>query len=591
MSYIVIDGDTCEAVCPTGAVTIKDETDKAREIFQSDKETTRVVVEVAPAVRVALGEKFGMARGENAMGKIVAGLRTLGADIVADGAFAADFLVAREADELKERLETGENLPLFSSFCPAWVHYVQRKYPDLSAAFSSCLSPMRTFGESLKAHFDALGDGKETKVIAVMPCAAEKCEEIPSDGAPAVDLVLTTDELAEMFKKAELNLRLLAAEAPDEPFGHYTGAGILTGVSGGVAEAAARRLSDDKSEDARAKLRYSGIRGPKEIREAEISVGETRAKIAVVYGLKAAGELAEKIATGEAKYDFVEVTACPDGCVSGGGQPCLDVETEKLRAAGLYYVDQCCEITSPELNEEANKFFCPPAATETEEACESEECPVAEEISQAAETEETLVEEEAETAAAEEPYALAETAEEAEEELSAPNGDALSVNETEIELAAEDIAEDLAAEEEPLEELFEEEAVCEEPVSETEEAVSEEVVSSEKVIPEESASEENNAEETVSEEIAPEEGTLEETTAEAVMEEPVAQSEEEIALAETKSEISEEGEENASDGETENAEAEDVGAEDETDGEAEPYHKTLSRKERRKLKRMKKFRR
>ena len=372
MSYIVIDGDTCEAVCPTGAVTIKDETDKAREIFQSDKETTRVVVEVAPAVRVALGEKFGMARGENAMGKIVAGLRKLGADIVADGAFAADFLVAREADELKERLETGENLPLFSSFCPAWVHYVQRKYPDLAAAFSSCLSPMRTFGEALKAHFDALGDGKETKVIAVMPCAAEKCEEIPSDGAPAVDLVLTTDELAEMFKKAELNLRLLAAEAPDEPFGHYTGAGILTGVSGGVAEAAARRLSDDKSEDALAKLRYSGIRGPKELREAEISVGETRAKIAVVYGLKAAGELAEKIAAGEAKYDFVEVTACPDGCVSGGGQPCLDVETEKLRAAGLYYADQCCEITSPELNEEANKFFCPPAATETEEACERE---------------------------------------------------------------------------------------------------------------------------------------------------------------------------------------------------------------------------
>ena len=584
MSYIVIDGDTCEAVCPTGAVTIKDETDKAREIFQSDKETTRVVVEVAPAVRVALGEKFGMARGENAMGKIVAGLRKLGADIVADGAFAADFLVAREADELKERLETGENLPLFSSFCPAWVHYVQRKYPDLSAAFSSCLSPMRTFGEALKAHFDALGDGKETKVIAVMPCAAEKCEEISSDGAPAVDLVLTTDELAEMFKKAELNLRLLAAEAPDEPFGHYTGAGILTGVSGGVAEAAARRLSDDKSEDALAKLRYSGIRGPKELREAEISVGETRAKIAVVYGLKAAGELAEKIAAGEAKYDFVEVTACPDGCVSGGGQPCLDVETEKLRAAGLYYADQCCEINSPELNEEANKFFCPPAATETEEACESEECPAEAEIPQTSETEETLVEEETETAAAEEPYAPAETAEEAEKELPVPNGDELSVNETEIELAAEDIAEDLAAEEEPLEELFEEEAVCEE-------TVSEEVVSSEKVTPEEPASEENNAEETVSEEIAPEEPALEETTAEAVMEEPVAQAEEEIALAETQSEISEEGEENVSDGETENAEEEDVGAEDEADGEAEPYHKTLSRKERRKLKRMKKFRR
>ena len=192
MSYIVIDGEEREAVCPTGAMTIKNETDKAWEILRGDKESTRVVVQIAPAVRVALGEKFGLARGEDAMGKIVAALKKIGADFVVDAAFAADIVAAKEAEELAERMKNGGKLPMFSASCPAWVHYAENRYPDLKEHFSSCRSPMQTLGEGLKKCFETLDDGRETKVIAVVSCAAEKCEEVSEDEIPSVDLVLTT---------------------------------------------------------------------------------------------------------------------------------------------------------------------------------------------------------------------------------------------------------------------------------------------------------------------------------------------------------------------------------------------------------------
>ena len=641
MSYIVIDGEEREAVCPTGAVTIKNETDKAWEILRGDKESTRVVVQIAPAVRVALGEKFGLARGEDAMGKIVAALKKIGADFVVDAAFAADIVAAKEAEELAERMKNGGKLPMFSASCPAWVHYAENRYPDLKEHFSSCRSPMQTLGEGLKKCFEALEDGKETKVIAVVSCAAEKCEEVSEDEIPSVDLVLTTDELSEMFAEEKIRLRILKNEKADEPFTAYTGAGILTGTAGGVTEAIVRALSEDKSEDAFAKIEYSGIRSRKEFREAEIQVGELTIKAAVVCGLKAADELAEKIVAGESIYDFVEVSVCPDGCVSGGGQITSDEMTEKLRAAGLYYMDKTCALRSPEQNESAMNFASPEFTAEFAEGFRSrlekeqaeniepvEEEPVEEPIEETAEAVETV-----EEVPAEEP--IEETAEAVEtvEEVPAedPTEEVIETSNEEITddpkeisrgegeiAAADDITDDI--EEEPLEELFEEDAS--ESASEdgkdeeenVEEILTEQGNSVEESVNAEAESEKDTLED-ILDEVAATEDTAEETQetedpeeAEApFVEDSVGQSEEkaedtEIAVEEITEEITAEESEIVNSSNTDAMEPEETSQdidEEELNEETkensaghspEPYHRTLSRKERRKLKRMRKFR-
>ena len=641
VSYIVIDGEEREAVCPTGAVTIKNETDKAWEILRGDKESTRVVVQIAPAVRVALGEKFGLARGEDAMGKIVAALKKIGADFVVDAAFAADIVAAKEAEELAERMKNGGKLPMFSASCPAWVHYAENRYPDLKEHFSSCRSPMQTLGEGLKKCFEALEDGKETKVIAVVSCAAEKCEEVSEDEIPSVDLVLTTDELSEMFAEEKIRLRILKNEKADEPFTAYTGAGILTGTAGGVTEAIVRALSEDKSEDAFAKIEYSGIRSRKEFREAEIQVGELTIKAAVVCGLTAADELAEKIVAGESIYDFVEVSVCPDGCVSGGGQITSDEMTEKLRAAGLYYMDKTCALRSPEQNESAMNFASPEFTAEFAEGFRSrlekeqaeniepvEEEPVEEPIEETAEAVETV-----EEVPAEEP--IEETAEAVEtvEEVPAeePTEEVIETSNEEITddpkeisrgegeiAAADDITDDI--EEEPLEELFEEDAS--ESASEdgkdeeenVEEILTEQGNSVEESVNAEAESEKDTLED-ILDEVAATEDTAEETQetedpeeAEApFVEDSVGQSEEkaedtEIAVEEITEEITAEESEIVNSSNTDAMEPEETSQdidEEELNEETkensaghspEPYHRTLSRKERRKLKRMRKFR-
>lgn len=660
VSYIVIDGEEREAVCPTGAMTIKNETDKAWEILRGDKESTRVVVQIAPAVRVALGEKFGLARGEDAMGKIVAALKKIGADFVVDAAFAADIVAAKEAEELAERMKNGGKLPMFSASCPAWVHYAENRYPDLKEHFSSCRSPMQTLGEGLKKCFETLDDGRETKVIAVVSCAAEKCEEVSEDEIPSVDLVLTTDELSEMFAEEKIRLRILKNEKADEPFTAYTGAGILTGTAGGVTEAIVRALSEDKSEDAFAKIEYSGIRSRKEFREAEIQVGELTIKAAVVCGLKAADELAEKIVAGESIYDFVEVSVCPDGCVSGGGQITSDEMTEKLRAAGLYYMDKTCALRSPEQNEAAMNFASPEFTAEFAEGFRSrlekeqaenigpvEEEPVEEPIEETAEAVETVeevpaeepieeiaeavetVEEEFVEEPTEEAVETAETveeepAEEPTEEVIETSNEEITDDPKEISrgvgeiAAADDITDDI--EEEPLEELFEEDAS--ESASEdgkdeeenVEEILTEQGNSVEESVNAEAESEKDTLED-ILDEVAATEDTAEETQetedpeeAEApFVEDSVGQSEEkaedtEIAVEEITEEITAEESEIVNSSNTDAMEPEETSQdsdEEELNEETkensaghspEPYHRTLSRKERRKLKRMRKFR-
>ena len=568
MSYIVIDGEEREAVCPTGAMTIKNETDKAWEILRGDKELTRAVVQIAPAVRVTLGEKFGLARGEDAMGKIVAALKKIGADFVVDAAFAADIVAAREAEELAERMKNGGKLPMFSAACPAWVHYAENRYPDLKEYFSSCRSPMQTFGEGLKKCFAALNDGKETKVIAVVSCAAEKCEEVSRDETPSVDLVLTTDELSEMFTEEKIRLRLLKNEKADEPFSSYTGAGILTGTAGGVTEAIVRALSEDKSEDAFAKIEYSGLRSRKEFREAEIQVGELTIKAAVVCGLKAADELAEKIVAGESAYDFVEVSVCPDGCVSGGGQITSDETTEKLRAAGLCYMDKNCALRSPEQNETAMNFGSPEFAAEFVEEFKAR----TEEVVEAAET----VEEEPAEEPTEEVVEAAETVEEEPVEEQAETSEELSQIEGEI-AAADDITDDI--EEEPLEELFEEETsepVLEESKDEenVEEILTEQANPLEEAAATEAESEKDTIEDTLEESSETEEGPAEESMEEKAAEMQEAEETEEVLSSDNDDSETEEILQDA--------------AEEDSEEKAEPYHRTLSRKERKKLKKMRK---
>lgn len=511
---------------------------------------------------------------------------------------------------------------MFSASCPAWVHYAENRYPDLKEHFSSCRSPMQTLGEGLKKCFEALEYGKETKVIAVVSCAAEKCEEVSEDEIPSVDLVLTTDELSEMFAEEKIRLRILKNEKADEPFTAYTGAGILTGTAGGVTEAIVRALSEDKSEDAFAKIEYSGIRSRKEFREAEIQVGELTIKAAVVCGLKAADELAEKIVAGESIYDFVEVSVCPDGCVSGGGQITSDEMTEKLRAAGLYYMDKTCALRSPEQNESAMNFASPEFTAEFAEGFRSrlekeqaeniepvEEEPVEEPIEETAEAVETVEEE-----PAEEP--TEEVIETSNEEIT-DDPKEISRGEGEI-AAADDITDDI--EEEPLEELFEEDAS--ESASEdgkdeeenVEEILTEQGNSVEESVNAEAESEKDTLED-ILDEVAATEDTAEETQetedpeeAEApFVEDSVGQSEEkaedtEIAVEEITEEITAEESEIVNSSNTDAMEPEETSQdidEEELNEETkensaghspEPYHRTLSRKERRKLKRMRKFR-
>ncbi len=558
VSEACVECGRCLSVCPTGALTIKNETERAWELLRMDKRTTRVIVQIAPAVRAAIGEYFGLARGEDAMGKIAAALRLIGADVVADGAYGEDLKTLAETEELRLRRNAGENLPLISSFCPAWVRFAENAYPGLRSRLSSCRSSMQTFSAVLRNYYDGLDDGRETKIIAATPCAAAKYEaaraEFAKDGKPETDLVLTTGELVKMFKRAGIRLRLLKNEPCDAPFDVHTGAGLLSAVSGGAAESLVRCLSKDKSREFLRRLEYSGLRGRKEFKEAAVEADGREWKIAVVAGLKAADALMKKIQSGKAAYDFVEVTACPQGCIAGPGQPCIDEMTEKLRAAGLCYADRKSEQRSSQENSAAADLYEHLSAKEKHEFLHVN-------------------------------YAAAEVPEE-------PAATEILIGETPEELPDADEPEDILEEEAPLEELFEEPASAEEEIALAEapfvEAIEEE---SQDETPE--LEELPVADETIEPEAvcAPEERETEDMPEpESEPEtEPAPEPEEEPAPApETETEIIPETPEEIAEDAEEEAEEESAAPANEA---AEPYHTTLSRKERRKLKRMKKFRR
>ena len=351
----------CSAVCPTGAIAVKNQIGDAWRAIHDPKK--RTVVQIAPAVRVAVGEAFGLNPGDNAMDMMVTALKLMGVDEVYDTTFAADFTTIEESNEFLKRLEKGGPFPMFTSCCPAWVKYLENENPKYVKHISTCKSPMEMFAAILKDQNKAKDaeDGKETYHIAIMPCTAKKMEaarpEFQHDGKPDVDLVLTTYELIKMIKESGIKLTELELESTDLPFGLGSGSGVIYGTTGGVAESVVRYCLPDKSKNVLRELSYSPLRGNEGIREAAITVGEKEIKLAVVHGLANAKELLKRIDAGEAYYDLVEVMTCPGGCVGGAGQPHGLMPAKRERAEGLYNIDRSAPFKRAERNPVVKSFM------------------------------------------------------------------------------------------------------------------------------------------------------------------------------------------------------------------------------------------
>jgi NADH-quinone oxidoreductase subunit G len=351
----------CSVACPTGAITLRHNVRPIWEVL-ADK-NTRVVAQVAPAVRVAVGERFGIPAGENAMGKLVAALRRMGFDEIYDTNFGADITVMEESKELVERLQKGENLPLFTSCCPGWVKFLEKRHPDMVEHLSTCRSPQQMFGAIIKeeARMNEV-DTRKTVMVSIMPCTAKKAEILRpdsfTDGEQDVDYVLTTNEIIRMIQGAGIDLASLPSEAMDMPFGLASGSAAIFGVTGGVTEAVLRKLmNSSKSEDLK-EISFIGIRGEDGIKEATVKLGEREVRIAVVNGLRNAETVIQRIKSGEVYYDFVEVMACKRGCISGAGQPLpLKAGTRQARMEGLYKVDSAAEIKLSNENPIVNYIY------------------------------------------------------------------------------------------------------------------------------------------------------------------------------------------------------------------------------------------
>lgn len=352
----------CVVACPTGAISVRT---NVTDVWQAIEDPNiRVVAQIAPAVRLAVGDKFGFPKGTNTMGKLVAALRVMGFDKVYDTNFAADLTVVEESKEFAERLEKNENLPLFTSCCPGWVKFCETKYPEFAGNISTCRSPQGMFSAVVKEYFakrDA-EDGKKTFVVSIMPCTAKKGEIERSDnftdGRQDTDKVLTTVEIIRMIRQAGIKFDEIESEAPDMPFGIASGAASIFGVTGGVTEAVLRHVSAEKGHQVISQLSFSGVRGDEGIKETSVMLGDREVKIAVVNGLGNADKLLKAIKSGEAHYDFVEVMACRRGCIAGGGQPLpIGPRTRASRAEGIYAVDRESLVRFTEDNPLLNQTY------------------------------------------------------------------------------------------------------------------------------------------------------------------------------------------------------------------------------------------
>ena len=354
----------CRAACPTGALTIRH---SMTEVWQAlGDPNTRVVAQIAPAVRVAVGEAFGLPQGESTMFKIVAALHRMGFDEVFDTTYTADLTIMEETAEFLNRVGNGGKLPLLTSCCPAWVKFVENEYPEFKDNISTCRSPQGMFSALLKEYYrDPANnpEGKKTFVVSIMPCTAKKMEAERPDyhtyGEKDTDTVLTTSGLIRMIDAAGINFKDMPNEACDMPFGIGSGGGVIFGATGGVTEAVLRRLADGHDTATLNAIADCGVRGDEGIREFTVPYNGIDVKICVASGLANARAVLEAVKSGEKEYHFIEVMACPGGCVMGGGQPTRGVKVQRAatRTAGLYAADGSMAIKKSDENPLMDVFY------------------------------------------------------------------------------------------------------------------------------------------------------------------------------------------------------------------------------------------
>ena len=356
----------CISVCPVGALREKDDTDKVWQALANPE--LHVVVQTAPAVRVAIGEEFGLPIGTRCTGKMVAALSKLGFAKVFDTDTAADLTIMEEGTELLTRIQNGGKLPVITSCSPGWIKFCEHNYPEFLDNLSSCKSPHEMFGAVLKSYYaEKMGiDPAKIFVVSVMPCTAKKYEaarpELSANGLADVDVVLTTREAAKMIKEAGIDFTNLEDKQFDDPMGEATGAGVIFGATGGVMEAALRTVAEILEGKSFDNIEYSAVRGIEGIKEATVEFGGKKVRAAVANGLGNARKLLDSMKDGE-QYDFVEIMACPGGCVNGGGQPIqpssvrswTDLRAERAKA--IYEEDASLPIRKSHENPIVKKMY------------------------------------------------------------------------------------------------------------------------------------------------------------------------------------------------------------------------------------------
>lgn len=359
----------CITVCPTGALTEKDDTAKVWEALHDPSK--HVVVQPAPSVRATLGECFGMPVGTNVEGKMVAALRRLGFDGVFDTDTAADFTIMEEATEFVHRVQNGGALPLITSCSPGWVKFCETYYPDMIPNLSSCKSPQQMFGALTKTYYaQKMGlDPHDIVCVSVMPCTAKKFEigrddmSAAGDGIPDVDISITTRELGRMIQRAGIQFQALPDEEFDPALGESTGASVIFGATGGVMEAALRTAVELVTGESAPAVDYAEVRGTAGIKEATYEVGGLKLNVCVASGLSNCDQVLKAVQSGEKHYDFIEFMACPGGCVNGGGQPTQPasvrnfVDLRGLRAKALYAEDEAKAIRKSHENPLLKKVY------------------------------------------------------------------------------------------------------------------------------------------------------------------------------------------------------------------------------------------
>ena len=352
----------CSNVCPTRSITEKYDYKKVLEVLKSDKVK---VFMTSPAIRVALGEEFGLESGTNVEGKIVSILRSIGADYVFDTTFGADLTTMEEASELVDRINNKGVLPMFTSCCPSWVKFTEIFYPEFLPNLSTCKSPILMQGSIIKNYFSKIKNiNKEDIVtISVTPCTSKKSEIKREEFNNDVDYVITTRELAEIIRREDIDFKNIEESNYDSIMGECSGSGIIFGTSGGVMEAACRyayKLLTGNDPEGKL-LEFNEVRGLSNVKEATLNINDKELKLAVINGTATARRVLEKIKKGEVNYDFVEVMSCEGGCIAGGGQPRINFpvtpEIKNKRSSGLYGMDKEKQIRNCYQNEEIKNLY------------------------------------------------------------------------------------------------------------------------------------------------------------------------------------------------------------------------------------------